>query len=210
MLKKSYLSESLLCYLTFQILNGILYCFNNKIVHLDIKPQNIVIDCFLNAKIIDFSISMIYKDKKPLDEIRQPYIAPEMISSRKIKIKDLHKVDLYSLGVMLYNFAFCKYPYNLTYGDEENYNKIYEKIMGHKLDLSDEGEYSKFFLDFLDKLLERNITKRMNINQAMNHYWLKGAKILMDEKEKMYNVAMFLSYLIIDYIKSFNDYQKRK
>ena len=49
----------------------------------------------------------------------------------------------------------------------------------------------------------------MNINEALNHYWIKGAKILYDEKEKTYNATHFLGYLISDYIKNFDDYIKK-
>ena len=66
--------------------------------------------------------------------------------------------------------------------------------------------YSKHFIDFLTKLLEKNINKRININQALNHYWVKGAEILINEKEKIYNAGNFLSYLITDHIKAFDDY----
>ena len=60
-LKRSILSESLLCFFASQILQGLNFCVRNRIVHMDIKPQNIVIDCFLNLKLIDFSISINYK-----------------------------------------------------------------------------------------------------------------------------------------------------
>lgn len=164
-IKRACLSESLICFFACQILNGINYCYKCNIVHMDIKPQNIVIDCFLNSKLIDFSIALNYKEKKPTDEVKLPtigtnfYMAPEVISSKKIKIKDILKIDLYSFGVLLYNLAFYKYPYNLVCGDEEDYNKIYKKIKNEKLDLNDEKEYSKYFKDFLSKLLNKNIKK---------------------------------------------------
>ena len=66
-LKRKCLSESMLCYLAIQILNGLLYCHKCKVAHMDIKPQNIVMDEYLNAKIIDFSISINYANKKPND-----------------------------------------------------------------------------------------------------------------------------------------------
>ena len=38
-LKKAYLFESMLCFLTSQILNGLIYLLKCKIAHMDIKPQ---------------------------------------------------------------------------------------------------------------------------------------------------------------------------
>ena len=58
-------------------------------------------------------------------------------------------------------------------------------------------------------MLENDINKRIDINQALNHYWIKGGKILLNEKENIFNANKFLSYLIADHIKNFDDYIKR-
>ena len=60
----------------------------------------------------------------------------------------------------------------------------------------------------MSKLLEKDINKRININQALNHYWIKGGEILFDEKEKLYNSNLFLTELMTNNIKKFNDYIK--
>jgi len=214
-LKRNILSEQLLCYIIYQILTGLKYCHQCKIAHFDLKPQNITVDDYLNFKIIDFSISLDYS-KITSKTIKLPfrgtsfYIAPEVISSKSIDVKDLNKVDLYSLGVILYNLAFGQYPYNLSAEDAKDYDKIYEKIQGDWEIKNDDHFYSEYFIDFVKKLLEKDINKRININQAMNHYWVKGAKILNDEKEKIYHCGNFLSYLLTDYFKSFGDYISHK
>ena len=211
-LKKNFLTESTFCYFAFQILKGLKYCHMCKIAHLDIKPKNIVIDDSLTAKIIDFSISLDYSKIKS-EEIKLPmrgtnfYMAPEVLSTKMIKVKDLNKVDLFSLGVTLYFLAFGKYPFELSLDDVKDYNTIYKKIMkGIKIENS--NYYSKYFIDFLTKLLEIDINKRININEALNHYWIKGAELLNNEKENICNNGIFLSYLITDHIKSFREYIK--
>ena len=65
------------------------------------------------------------------------------------------------------------------------------------------------FIDFLKKLLEKDIDKRININEALNHDWIKGANILFEEKEKMYNISNFLIHLITENILNFNEYIKK-
>ena len=72
--------------------------------------------------------------------------------------------------------------------------------------MENDMDYSKYFLDFLSKLLKKNINERMNIQEALNHYWIKGNKLLLEEKEKCGNASIFLTYLITDHIKNFNDY----
>ena len=211
-LKRRVLNESLLCFICWQILSGLKYLHMNKIVHFDLKPQNIVVDEYLNIKIIDFSVSLHYGKIKS-NQIKLKilgtnfYIAPELIKKRTIEIKDLNKIDLYSLGVIMYNLAFGNYPYNLKSEDSHNYDKIIEKIDKNNLEIIDNGNfYSPCFKDFLHKLLEKDIDKRINIDEAINHYWVKGSKILLDEKERIYNAGIFLGNLITGSFKSFNDY----
>lgn len=211
-MKRMTFSESMICFFADQILKGIIYCHQSKIAHLDIKPQNIVVDEFLSAKLIDFSISLNYKDKNPEDELEVPfrgtnfYMSKEVIMSEKIKYKDLNKIDMYAFGVLLYNLAYANYPFDLAHGDESDYSIIYNKISKNSLTFPNDSEYSNHFKDFVSKLLEKDINKRMNMYEAMHHYWINGAKILNDEKEKCYNVEAFVSYLLTDQIRDFNEY----
>ena len=214
LIKRDYFSESLLCYFSFQILKGLKFCHLQNIAHLDLKPQNIVIDECLNAKLIDFSIAICYNNIKS-KQIQLPlcgtnfYIPPEILNSDKIDINDLNKVDLYSLGMVLYYLAFGSFPFGLNHDDNKQYKKIYKKVMNGLTFGKEKEYYSYSFIDFLKKLLEPNIKNRINIDEALNHYWIKGAQILFDEKEKLFNACSFLSELITDHIKNFNDYLKQ-
>ena len=49
----------------------------------------------------------------------------------------------------------------------------------------------------------------MSINDALNHYWIRGAEKIFDEKENTYNANIFLSYLLTDHIRSFEEYIKK-
>ena len=215
-IKRMTFSESMICFFVSQILKGIVYCHQSKIAHLDIKPQNIVVDEFLNAKLIDFSISLNYKSHSPEEELKVPfrgtnfYMSKEVINSERIKYKDLNKIDMYALGVLMYNLAYAKYPYDLTHGDEEDYSKIYQKITNNPLTFPNDSEYSAHFKDFVSKLLEKDINKRMNMYESLNHYWINGAKILYDEREKCYNAGVFVSYLLTDHIRDFNEYMQKQ
>ena len=52
----------------------------------------------------------------------------EIYNSDTIECKDINKVDLYALGVVLFNLAFGSYPYNLENGDEDNEETIKLKL----------------------------------------------------------------------------------
>ena len=201
--EKSNFSESLLCFLAYQILKGLKYCHLNKIIHFDLKPQNILIDNSLNVKIIDFSVSFDYSKIKT-NEIKLPirgtyfYMAQEVIKSQIIQVNDLNKVDLFSLGIILYNLAFNSFPFDLNNNNE----KIQKDLI-----INDENNYySNHFIDFLKQLLEQDINKRINIYKALNNYWVKGAEILFEEKEKLNNDDIFLDNLIFDNLINFQNY----
>ena len=95
-----------------------------KIAHLDLKPQNIIINDYLNVKIIDFSVSLNYSKIKA-NEMQLPfvgtsfYLAPKIIQNKAMKVEDLNKLGLFYLGLILYNFAFNEYPFDLYYKDRE-------------------------------------------------------------------------------------------
>lgn len=209
-------SESMICFIAYQILDGLNYLHKCRIAHMDIKLQNIVINKFLMVKLIDFNISLNYKNKSDDENISlyrvgtNFYMPKEILDYATIKVKDLNKIDLYSFGVVLFNLAFNKYPYKLARGDEDNYDTILKKVNENEIGLDNTEGYSHYFLDFLEKLLEKDINKRINLEQALNHYWIKGSQFLLDEKEKCFNATVFTSYLLTNHIKAFNDYINNK
>ncbi|XP_060189946.1 G-type lectin S-receptor-like serine/threonine-protein kinase SD2-5 [Lycium barbarum] len=73
---------------------------NNKIIHLDIKPQNILLDHNFNAKVSDFGLSkLVGKDEsKIITTMRGTpgYLAPEWLHEAITE-----KVDVYSFGVVI-------------------------------------------------------------------------------------------------------------
>ena len=216
LLHKMVLSETVLCYYTYQVLQGIKYIHSNKICHMDIKPHNIVIDAFLNPKLIDFSISLDYSKYSSDAKIKLPFkgtslfMAPEIIFQKYVLIRDINKIDLYSLGITLYLLAFGFYPYGLVTDDINDYCKVvYKMIKNDRLNFNNrEKPLSAGCVDFLKKLLDINIDKRINIDQALNHYWVKGGKIIMDEKEKVSHGTKFLNYMNFEHFYSFNEYLK--
>ena len=69
-IKRLPLSETLICYILGGICKAVFYIHtHNKIIHMDIKQQNIIIDDYVNIKLTDFSVSLCYRDmKKDVEE----------------------------------------------------------------------------------------------------------------------------------------------
>ena len=212
LLKRKVLSETILCYFAKQILEALDYIHKCKIIHMDIKEGNILVDSNLNIKITDFSISCSYSAFHPADIVKFPfagsskYLSPEIINRTQMKIKDSCKIDLYSLGITLYNLVYGFFPYKLNDVKNKDYDNILNNIQKENLEFPSDRKISNLFKNFLKCLLEKDYTKRINIKQALNHPWIHGAYIILDEKENAFCNENFLINVITDNIPAFNQY----
>ena len=119
-----------------EILQGLDYAHNMKIpirgyngvLHLDIKPSNILISNKGKIKIIDYGISQGSSQDRGDKIMGSPmYMAPEQLDlSKKID----HKTDIYSAGVLLYQMITGVFPYGETKNKEELFRHINLKSVG--------------------------------------------------------------------------------
>ena len=192
LLKRKVLPETILCYFASQILEALEYTHRCKIIHNDIKQGNLVVDANLDIKLTDFSVSCTYANFNPEDKVEFPfmgtskYICPEILFRTQMAVKEACKIDLYSLGVTLFELAFGIYPYNLNEVENKDYDNIKKYIMQEKLEFPKDKKISPLCKDFIKGLLEKDYTKRFNIKQAMEHPWIQGANIINEEKENVY------------------------
>ena len=212
LLKRMIISETAVNYFGKQILEGLEYLHKRcKIVHMDIKPGNILIDAGLSAKIADFSVSCSYAHFEPENLVKFPFVGtgkfmpPEIIEKANMKIKESEKIDIYSLGVTLYCLFYGMYPYKLHEVKGKDYDKILDKIKNEKLEFPEGRKISSLFKDFLIKTLEKDYSKRINLREALNHPWIKASKAIFDEKENLGCLENFLIKLITDGIANFNE-----
>lgn len=213
-LKGKSLSETFLCYIAGEVLSGLYYLYLCNIVHLDIKPQNIVMNSYFNIKIIDFSISKDLseiKETKPKLEIKGTnyYMSPEVLRKERIDKNNYHKIDLYALGVLIYKCAYGHYPYEQFSLENFNQEMVYPDLIFPK-EVECQRSYSKLFQNLLEGLLVPNINKRPTIEEVINHPWIKeGYKIIIDEKEKIDEPHNFLTNIFTDKMVHFNQFLKK-
>ena len=212
-IKRVPLSETFICYILGGICDAVYYMHtHNKIIHMDIKQQNIVVDDYINIKLTDYSISIDYKNK---DFINLPligtcyYMSPEVLRKETIPVEYASKIDVYSIGVLLYFLAFCDYPFKLKDVGNKDYPQILKNVENNDLEFPKDYEISKPFLNLLKNCLNKDISKRYSIHQLINDRWTKGYQIILNEKEKLYNAGRFVIDLMVDNIINFNDYIKQ-
>jgi serine/threonine protein kinase len=213
LIQKKTLSETLLVYISKQILDALYYCHQSQITHTDIKHQNVLIDENLNIKLTDFSVSFTYAGFEKNKKMNLPFagtslfMCPEILGHKEIFPIECNKIDIFSFGILLYNLAYAEYPYNLTFKDKKNFKDIKTKIEKNGLVFPKKfKKFSPYFTRFLSCLLEKDITKRISINDALKDHWIKGADLVFQEKEKINDLEKFLVNIITDNIRSFNNY----
>jgi len=111
-------------------------------------------------------------------------MSPELVN-HKVYSKE---IDVWSLGVVLYFLAFDKFPYKLERSYNFNFSLILKEIKNNKLSFPETEIYSKLFLKFINKLLEKDIKNRFNIYDALNDPWIKGAELLFKEKPGIHSI----------------------
>jgi serine/threonine protein kinase/tetratricopeptide (TPR) repeat protein len=137
-----------------QICAALYYLHQSKYVYYDLKPENILVRDDDNepiVKLIDLGFAERISPEK-MEDIRgsAQYIAPELLK----KLPHDHKVDLYSLGMVLYRIIYGKFPFDMT--DEL---QIYKAQIEKDFDFG-ESNYSSELINITKKLLEKDPEQR--------------------------------------------------
>ena len=112
--------EEIAAAIMMEVLNAIAFAHLNGVIHLDLKPANIMIADSGDIKVLDFGIS-VEEGKKEKKIMGSPlYMSPEQVTGEEIGFK----TDIYSLGVTLYQMVTGKEPYPADISKEELFEKI--------------------------------------------------------------------------------------
>ena len=151
-----------------QLVQSLYYLHSNRIIHRDMKPQNILISANGIIKLCDFGFARAMSSNTiVLTSIKGTplYMAPELVQELPYN----HTADLWSLGVILYELFVGTPPFYT--------NSIYALI---NLIVKDPVKYpenmSPDFKDFLKGLLNKNPEQRLGWPNLLTHPFVRESE----------------------------------
>ncbi|MBN3280357.1 AURAA kinase, partial [Polyodon spathula] len=147
-----------------ELSDALLYCHSKKVIHRDIKPENLLLGASGELKIADFGWSVHAPSSRGgLGAGCTSYLACKGVAPEG-RMHD-EKVDLWSLGVLCYEFLVGTPPFE-TKSHEETYRKI------SKVDFSYPQFVSEGCRDLISKLLKHNPNQRLPLPGVLTHPWV--------------------------------------
>merc|ERR1719471_334952 len=194
------MSPASIKHLAFQLCRGIEFCHANRILHRDLKPQNLLIDQRLRLKIADFGLARAYTVPVPKythEVVTVWYRAPEILLGSSLYSVP---VDLWSVGCVLAEMASGQ---PLFAGDSEidTIFKVFQKLGTPSVEqwpgLADLPEFKPTFpkwpakgwenirntraqvgttgIDLLEKLMVYEPKERLSARRALAHPYFVDA-----------------------------------
>ncbi|GAB1605189.1 serine/threonine-protein kinase ULK3-like isoform X1 [Argonauta hians] len=163
--KKRALPELVVRRFLQQIALAIHFLWSNNVAHMDLKPQNILLTSSMNPvlKIADFGFAKHILEGTELHSMRGSllYMAPEILCKRKYD----SRVDLWSIGVILYECLFGQAPFaSRTFTElEEKITDSGPIMLPYGVDISDRCR------NLILSLLQRDPDKRIKFSEFFCH-----------------------------------------
>jgi len=188
--QKRVFNEDQIKYIAASIVSALESVHSKKVIHRDIRPENIVFDGSGRVKLTNF---LLARENDPhidnsIDQTgTNGYISPEVLFRKSHS----YQVDYYGLGIVLYELATGA---KLFHGTNQEITKRIEF-----LDVMNRGEltskYSSQMVRFISQLLKFDEKERLGsggVKEVKGHEWLegfewkslgKGLKLALGEEE---------------------------
>ena len=188
--KQFRLSEPEIRKIIKDVIKGLDYIHGLKIIHHDIKLENLVIDSNGNVKIADFGLSNFEKnenEKKSVIFGTLKYLSPEMLQKGS-KMKSC-KIDIWAVGISTFYLLTGSFPF---FGLSEK--KMMQCIKKGELHFPLNYEITDEIKDFINKMLQIDPEMRPTAKELLNHPFLK-----IDDND---NVCLYKKPLIMTNVET--------
>ena len=123
--------EHRICNMFLSVLDALSYIHQKGIIHMDIKPSNIMVEKGRNIRLMDLGIADISDHVTAAGMMGTPkYAAPEQFANSGEKKKYGPPTDIYEAGVTLYELITKKNPFVAT--SIEDAKKLHQTVVLQK------------------------------------------------------------------------------
>ena len=169
-----------------QVVNAIYFLHKNNLVHRDIKPENILLSSD-KIKLCDFGWCCETNTNNRNSFCGTfEYMAPEIIN----ELPYGKPVDIWALGILLYEFYYGVSPFNSNKENEEQNKEIIENILQKRLYFPNRKNISYDMKDLIIHMLNSDVSKRYTIDQVVAHPWFKKCQEEINNKNVKINLNM--------------------
>ena len=187
--KNGPLNEQFAKIIIYQILKVLVYLnkLPKKVIHYDLKPENIIFANDMSIKILDFGLAKEFSLNSDYLELTSIglgtywYLPPECFSDNK-NINISSKVDIWSTGIILYEMLFNRKPFGNDYISQKSLFK--DKIIqnAYKVEFPENCNISDDCKDFIRNCLKYNEKERYDVFQAVESKFIKNNDIFYDSE----------------------------
>ncbi|PLN82759.1 Pkinase-domain-containing protein [Aspergillus taichungensis] len=148
-----------------QMASALRYLHRKHVIHRDIKPENILIGLHGELKMSDFGWSVHAPSSRRLTKCGTlDYLPPEMVDPKRYDKPYDEKVDLWALGVLLYEFLVGNAPFEDT--------PVMTQRRIAKGDMTVPSFVSSEAKDLIQRLLVLDSDRRISLKEILQHPWI--------------------------------------
>lgn len=163
--KTGVLKESAARGIVSQIILGLESCHAKRVLHRDIKLDNILLTNDGCAKLCDFGVSLLMEEGRlAFDQSGTPaYIAPELLRGHGYSG---FKADVWNLGITLFTMLTGTIPFQSI-----DVAQLHELILEGKFNFPEKPELTPQVKDLIRRILVLEPTDRLSLDEVKRHPW---------------------------------------
>jgi len=193
----TYFKENLASFLFAQMVSGIEHIHSKGFVHLDLKPENMLLTKHCEIKIADFGLSFEKAGEDGQGNFTRrrvgspPYWSPELLLDYEYSGV---KADLYALGIVLFIMVFGCRPFTEAKLSDTLFHLLLQNPLQFWLSHPvakrriDEKTVSQETIDLLTRMLIVDPANRLSLQEIKEHPFMKASNFDCERLQAVKNM----------------------